>query len=80
MYRIVSYRIKRPLVFPKLNEKKEFNEKKEKLKIFFDELRNSMKYKNYQYLKNRGFYISTGLKYGADFLVYNGKINFFGLF
>jgi len=68
-----------------INEKEEFdckenlelneqiNEFKKDNKIYFDNLRDTIKYKIYIDLKNRGFYITTGLKYGADFLLYSGN-------
>ncbi len=46
---------------------------KNQQEIFYRKLRNSIKYKIYLDLKKKGFYITTGLKYGADFLLYNGK-------
>ena len=49
-------------------------------KLFFDQLRNSVKYKIYLDLKNKGFYVSSGIKYGADFLLYNGNISYISFF
>ena len=40
---------------------------------YFNELRESLRYKVYLDLKNKGYYITPGLKYGADFLLYNGN-------
>ncbi len=55
------------------NERSEIESLKTEHKLFFDQLRNSVKYRIYLDLKNKGFFITTGLKYGADFLLYNGK-------
>lgn len=55
-----------------LNENNDNIRLKEQLSLFFNELRESTKYKIYFHLKCKNFYITTGLKYGADFLLYYG--------
>jgi tRNA-intron lyase len=69
--------LNKDLTFNSNTHKNKDNEKACDREIFFSELKESNKYKVYKDLKERGYYITSGLKFGSDFLLYNGTLFYF---
>jgi tRNA-intron lyase len=42
----------------------------------YEKLKNTIEYVVYKHLKDKKFYVTSGLKYGADFLLYRDDPNF----